>query len=306
MQLALAVFMIGVLFMSKRKRRASVEFLVFVLPSFILIFFSTLVPFLSNIYYSLTEWDGVNTPTFIGLSNFIELFTDDKRLIDSFIFTIKYLIIMVISTNVLGLALALLLNTKIRSRNVLRTAFFLPYGLSGLVAAMMFSFIFTVGFNQLYKITEISFFNQGWLSDPSLAWLSVAFVDLWKNIGYFMIIYIAGLQGISRELTESAKVDGANSVQSFFKVVLPMLMPTITICLFFSMSNALNTFDISYALTGGGPGYTTTGMPQNIYKEAFSNMRYGYASAKSLVYFVVVLIFSLFQLKYTQSKEVEA
>lgn len=280
--------------------------MIFVLPAFILIFGTQIYPFFSNLYYSLTKWDGVNAPTFIGLENFIELFTDDSKLSDSAMFTAKYAIVMIILNNVFGLLLALLLNTKIKSRNVLRTAFFMPYGLSGLIAALMFSFIFSLGFTQLYKLTGFEAFNWGWLSDPNLAWLSVVIVDFWKSVGYYMIVYIAGLQGVPQDMLESARVDGASSIQSFFKITLPMLMPTITICLFLSITNALNAYDIPYALTGGGPGYATTGMPQNIYQEAFLNLRYGYSSAKSLVYFVVVLVVSLLQIRFTQKREVEA
>lgn len=291
--------------MLTKKNKQRIEFLIFVLPAFILIFFTQLYPFFSNLYYSLTKWDGVNAPTFIGLQNFIELFTDDSKLFDSALFTTKYAIVMIILNNVFGLLLALLLNTKIRSRNVLRTAFFMPYGLSGLIAALMFSFIFTLGFTQLYQLTGMEFFNWGWLSDSKLAWLSVVIVDFWKSVGYYMIVYVAGLQGVPQDMLESARVDGASSIQSFFKITLPMLMPTITICLFLSITNALNAYDIPYALTGGGPGYATTGMPQNIYKEAFTNLRYGYSSAKSLVYFVIVLIVSMAQVRFTQKKEVE-
>lgn len=291
--------------MSVKEKRDFREFWVFVLPALVLIFLFELLPFFTNIYYSLTEWDAIRTPKFVGLDNYIKLFTADSKIKDSAIFTAKYLIIMVISTNVLGLLLALLLNTKIKSRNVLRSAFFLPYGISGIVAAFMFSYIFSIGFSGLHDITGWEFFNAGWLSNPKLAWISVATVDTWKNLGYYMIIYIAGLQSVPRDLIESAKVDGANSIQVFFKITLPLLMPTITICLFFAMSSALNTYDIPYALTGGGPGYATTGLPQNIYNEAFKNMRYGYGAAKSLVYFVVVCTLTFLQIHFTQSKEVE-
>lgn len=288
-----------------KKVRDFIDFHVFVLPAVVMIVVSTLIPFATNIYYSLMKWDGVNKTKFIGLKNFTDMFTRDTRLSDSLLFSAKYMVVIVVLINVLGLMLALLLNTKIRSRNILRTIYFLPYGLSGLIAALMFNFIFTMGFSQLYDASGIELFNWGWLSDPKLAWISVVIVDIWKGLGYYMIIYVAGLQGIPGELIESARVDGANSVQSFFKITLPLMMPTITVCLFFAMSGALNVFDIPYALTGGGPGYSTTGMPQNIYREAFSNQRFGYASAKSLFYFLIVMVVSFIQLKVTQSREVE-
>ena len=262
-------------------------------------------PFFSNFYYSLMKWDGANEPVFVGLENFIELFTDDRRMKESFLFTVKYLVVTVAAMNVLALLTALALDTKMKSRNILRTMFFLPNALSSLIAGLMFAFIFTVGFERLFALTNWEAFNYSWMGDRKLAWISVATVDVWKQMGYYMVIYIAGLQAVPTDVMESAKVDGANGIQSFFRIVLPLLMPSITICLLLSMQNALNGFDIPYALTGGGPGYSTTGMPLNIYREAFSNARFGYASAKSLVYFVVVMVVSFGQIKATQSKEVE-
>lgn len=291
--------------MNTRKKRELFGFILFVLPAFILIFITQIWPFFGNLYYSLMKWDGIKEPVFLGLENFVELFTDDRRMKESFLFTFKYMIVTVIAINVLALLTALLLDLKIRSRNVLRTIFFLPNALSSLIAGLMFSFIFVVGFERLFEVTGWGFFNYSWLGDRKLAWISVAVVDVWKQMGYFMVIYIAGLQAVPTDIIESARVDGASGVQTFFKITLPMLMPSITICLLLSMSNALNGFDIPYALTGGGPGYSTTGMPLNIYKEAFSNTRFGYASAKSLVYFVVVMLVSVFQLRATQNKEVE-
>ena len=290
----------------KKARRKAMDFFFFVTPAFLLIFFSSLVPFLSNIYYSVMKWDGVNTPVFVGLRNYINLFTNDTRIIESFGFTLKYLVFTVILTNVIALLIALLLDSKIKSKNALRTAFFLPNALSALIAGFMFSFIFSMGFSSLYDITGWQIFNWSWLSDVKLAWISVGSVDVWRQMGYFMVIYIAGLQSVPQDVMESARVDGANGWKTFWKITLPLLMPSITVCLFLSMSNALNVFDIPYALTGGGPGYSTTGMPLNIYKEAFENSMFGYASAKSLIYFVVVVVFSFMQLKATKSREVEA
>lgn len=280
-------------------------FIVFVAPAFILIFTMTILPFLMNIYYSLTSWNGLHRPTYIGLNNFREIFTDDPYIITAAVFTFRYTIYTVIGTNIAALFLAVILDTKIKTKNVVRTLFYMPHVISSLIAAFIFGFVFTRGFDGLLKATGLVFFNWSWLGDSTLAVYSVSMVSVWKSVGFYMVIYTAGLQTVPMDIIESAAIDGANSLQKFFRITLPMLMPSITICLFMSLSGALNVFDIPYALTRGGPGYATTGMPLNIYKEAFEYSRFGYASAKALIYFLVVTTLTFIQVKSTKKKEVE-
>lgn len=289
-----------------KKRRSLLEFIAFTAPAIILILLMSEIPFILNLFYAFTEWNGVaDKATFIGYSNFIELFTDDPGVINAGIFTLKFSIFNIVFTNVIGLFLAVMLNKGLNSNKVLRTIFFMPNVLSMLVIAFMFRFIYTKGFDSLYQITGLDFFNWSWLGDIKLAFYSVAAITVWQKMGYIMVIYIAGIQSIPNDVIEASIIDGSNSLQRFFKISLPLIMPSITVCLFLTISNALNVFDIPFALTNGGPGDVTTGAPMNIYKEAFLNNRFGYGTAKSIIYFVIVLITTFAQVRFTKDKEVE-
>lgn len=293
--------------MKTKKNRKTLEFFAFVAPAMILILLISEIPFMMSIVYAFTKWNGVaNEVKFIGLDNFIELFTDDSGIVKAAIFTGKYLLFGVIFTNIFALLLANILCKASRTKKILRTVFFLPNVLSMLIIAFMFGFVFTKGFDSLFLITGLKFFNWSWLGDIKLVFYSVGIISVWQRVGYIMLIYIAGIQSVPNEVIEAAIVDGANARQRFFKVLVPLIMPSVTISLFLTISYSLNVFDIPFALTKGGPGGATTGIPMNIYNEAFINNRFGYGAAKSIIYFIIVTVFTFIQIRITKSREVEA
>lgn len=212
-------------------------------------------------------------------------------------FTLFFTLFNVVFTNLLALILALILDMKLKTRNFLRSAFFLPNVLSLIIVAFIWSFIFRL---ILPYLTGISV----WLGSPELAPYAVLMVTIWQGCGYLMIIYLAGLQTIPAEITEVAEIDGANRLQRFYRITLPLLLPALTICLFYSLANSLKTFDVILALTSGGPGYVTTPMVLDIYFNAFNNNQFGYATAKAVLLCGLIMLMTGIQLFLMKKKEV--
>ncbi|NLG84530.1 MAG: sugar ABC transporter permease [Firmicutes bacterium] len=213
-------------------------------------------------------------------------------------FTAFFTVCNVIFANLLGLVLALALDTRIRLRNVLRSCFFLPNVLSLIVVAFMWSFVFRLIFP---KLTGIDI----WLGSPELAPVAVVIVSVWQACGYYMVIYLAGLQTIPQDLVEAAEVDGASWWQRLRHVKLPLLLPAFTICLFLTLANSLKCFDLIYALTGGGPGYATTSIVIDIYNNAYLQNQFGYATAKAILLCLIIMAVTGLQLFLTKRKEIE-
>ena len=290
----------------KRKYKEYAENALYVIPSIILVTLMIYIPFVMSGYYSLTEWNGISkAPKFIGLENFVNLFSSKGEFVTSLLFTTKYTIAFVLFSNVFALALAVALTQKFKLANVFRGVFFIPYIMSMTIVGFIWQFIFTQGFAVLEKMTGWSIWGKSFLGDPKLAFYSVAFVGIWQQLGFYIVLYIAGLQAVPADVLEAATVDGASSWQRFFKVTVPLLGPSFTTCIFMSLTNALKVFDIILALTKGGPGGSTYSVTLQIYKDAFTNNRYGMGSAESIVYFLFVLAITQLVLKLFSSKEVE-
>jgi len=295
-------------FMLQKSSKKYLSLLAFIAPAFILYLCFLLIPTISGLYYSFTKWNGLNPSyRFIGLENFIEIFKEDPYFMDSVWFTVKYVVFMVVLQNVFALLLAVFIESKTRSKGIFRTIFFMPNMISIIISAFMWTFIFTQVFPQLAEKTILTFLGQSWIGDPKYSFIAILIVSLWNGVGYMMIIYLAGLQGVPQHLKEAAVIDGANTFQQFRNVTLPMITHAITICLFLTLNNAFKVYEVVFGLTGGGPGRSTQVITMNIFEEAFSNnFRYGYASAKSVILFILVLIFTLIQIRMTKKKEIEA
>lgn len=282
------------------------ETMAFTVPAILLVTVMMYIPFVMSGYYSLTEWNGIaKEPVFIGLTNFKEILTGGSEYIGAIWFTVKYTIGFIIVTNVVALLLAVALTQKFRFVNVFRGIFFVPYIMSMTIVGFIWKFIFTQGFARLYDMTGWGFWNASWLGSPKLAFYSVVFVGIWQALGFYIVLYIAGLQAVPADVLEAATVDGAGKVQRFFKVTLPLLGPSFTTCIFMSLTNSLKVFDIILALTKGGPGGATYSATLQIYKDAFTNNRYGRGSAESILYFVFVLVVTQLVLKIFSSREVD-
>lgn len=291
----------------KNKLKKGLSFAAFTFPAVLFILIFVEIPFLQNIYYSFTKWNGLDkTPIFIGLENYLEFFTKDNGAKEAIGFTLKYGLLMAVLLNLSSLLLAVMLdNPKVKSRNILRAVFYIPNIISLVVIGYIWRFIFTRAFDIFYNGTGFQPFHWSWLGDPSLAFVSVILVSIWQGIGFYMVVYLAGLQSIPQETLEAATIDGAGRFRQFFSITLPLIMPSLTFCVFFSLVNAVKVFEIPLSLTFGGPGTATTAITYDIYKEAFNNNRYGYATAKSVVLFMVTVVFTFIQLFAFKKKEVE-
>ncbi|WP_141506574.1 carbohydrate ABC transporter permease [Paenibacillus luteus] len=281
--------------------------LVFVGPVTIFFLLIMIIPFLLGMYYSFTDWNGVaGTVNWVGFDNFKQIFTNDADFWSSFWFTIRFTVVGVLLTNLVGFFLAYLLTKKLKSRNVLRTIFFMPNVIGGLLLGFIWQFIFVKGFSTVGDMTGWSFFNLPWLGDETTGFWGITMVFVWQSAGYLMVVYIASLTNVSKEVLEAAEIDGATRFQVLRGIILPLIMPAITVCLFLAISWSFKMFDLNLSLTKGGPFKSTESVALNIYAEAFQNNRYGLGTAKSLIFFIVVAVITLIQVRVTKSKEVEA
>ncbi len=291
-----------------RRNKDRISMLLFIAPFTVLFITLFMYPLIKGVLFSFTDWNGINPRlNFIGIQNYINLFTQDNRFLHSLGVTGVYTVVNVIGANVLGLLLALIIESTASIKNLLRTAFFLPYIFSLVVVGFIWKLIYTKVMTNLYDITGIGFFNLDFLGDPKLALTGVLIMSIWQGLGYYLIIYIAGLQTVDKALLEAAGIDGANRFQRFFNVTLPMLMPSVTICVFTSIADSLKVFDAIFVLTSGGPGYATEAIALNIYNEAFGSANlYGYGMAKAVILAIIIMAISLVQLKFFKSMEVDS
>lgn len=276
-------------------------------PALIVILVFVEIPFLMSIMYSFTKWNGLDkVAQWIGLANYKELLTADPGFGGAMVFTLVFTVLTVAGINVIALFLAVILDMQIRGKNVLRAAFYIPNIISLIVIGYVWRFIFSRGFDSLGSLTHMGIFQLSWLGDPHLTFFSVVLVSVWQSIGFYMVIYIAGLQTVPREQLEAAVIDGAGPANRFFRITFPLIMPSVTVAVFYSISNALKTFDVIFSLTFGGPGTATTSIALDIYKTAFSDNRFGYGSAKSVVLFLLILVVTVTQLNAFKRREVQA
>lgn len=275
-----------------------------------LLFFLTIVvtPFFLGFYYSSTDWNGLDLDKAVwtGAANWKRIFLNDDKFWESLFFTLRFTLVSVVAANALALLLAFLLMTTLKTKKVLRTIFFMPNVIGGILLGYIWQFIFTKGFATIGEITGISFFQLPWLGTPGTGFWGLVIVFVWQTAGYMMVIYIAALAGIPKDLIEAAKIDGARAPQLFRSVYVPLIMPAITICLFLTTSNAFKMFDLNLSLTKGGPGTSTQSLAYNIYAEALINNRYGLGTAKALLFFVAVSLITVTQVWITKRKEVSA
>ena len=290
----------------KRRFTEAVGFAWLTLPAVLLVIAFVIVPFVMSLTYSFTKWNGLDKiPTFIGLTNFANLLKDTDMM-KTLGFTFKYAAFVVVFTNIIALFLAILLDSGVKGQKVLRTALFLPYIISLIVVGFVWKFLLSKGSTSLFDLTHLKVFGLSWLGDAKLAFIAVTVVSVWQAIGFYIVIYIAGLQTVPRDVIEAATIDGAGRLRRFFNVTLPLIMASVTICVFYSITNALKAFDVVFVLTEGGPGTATTSVALNIYQTAFVYSRFGYGTAQSVVLFLFILVITVLQLTLFKSREVEA
>ncbi|HHU19667.1 MAG TPA: sugar ABC transporter permease [Bacilli bacterium] len=281
----------------------NLSFWLFLLPALFALVVVVFFPFLYGFYYTFTDWNGLRATTFLGLDNYFAIFSD-QRFIDSLVFTIKFAITSIVIVNVLGLGLAVLVTQKIKISNGLRTIFFMPNLIGGLILGFIWQFIFISGFDAVGKLFDLSFL-QGWLSNAETGFWGLVILNVWQYAGYIMIIYISYLQGVPQELLEAAEIDGASAFQRFWRIKFPLVAPAFTVSLFLTLSNAFKLYDQNLALTNGGPYGSTEMLAMEIYNTAFSRYDMAYAQSKAVIFFILVAVVALTQVYVNKKREVE-
>jgi len=269
---------------------------VFVLPTIAAFLIGFIIPFIEGIYLSFCNFTTIKDAKFVGIQNYIEAFKDSNFL-GSFKFTTLFAVVSLVLINVLAFLIALALTQNIKGKNIFRTVFFMPNLIGGIVLGYVWQLIFDgifVKFDTALKLNE------------TLGFWGLVILVSWQQVGYMMIVYIAGLQAIPGDIQEAAMIDGANRFQRLFKITIPNMMPSITICTFLTITNSFKLFDQNLALTGGEPLHKTEMLALNIYTTFYGRVGYeGVGQAKAVVFFIVVVAIGLLQLKLTRDKEVQ-
>ena len=266
----------------------------FILPALLLFAFVVLVPSARGIYYAFTDWDGLDPDfAFIGLRNFTDML-DDGDALQAVWHTLLIAVAITVIQNGIGLLLALGVNSMIKTRNFLRVLLFAPAVITPIVTAYLWRNLLGPdgAVNSLLGMVGLDSWQQDWLGNPGLALWMVVLVVVWQFAGYSMVIFLAGLQSIPREIYEAAAIDGTGTVRRFWSIVRPLLAPAITINLMLSIIGGIKLFDQVYALTGGGPGHATDTISTLIYKDAFTLGEFGYSIALAVVLTAIVSIVS--------------
>jgi raffinose/stachyose/melibiose transport system permease protein len=272
-------------------------YLFFTLPTLIAFVISFFIPFLLGIYLSFTEFTTVTNSQWVGVSNYIHAFTDNNNFLNATVFTVKFAVVSVVLINVFAFSLALLLTRKIRGTNIFRTVFFMP----NLIGGIILGYIWLLIINGIL----INFGVDITFSAQYGFWGLIVVIN-WQMVGYMMIIYVAGILGISPELYEAAKIDSANSWQILRHITIPLVMPAITICTFLTLANSFKLFDQNLALTAGAPARASSMMALDIFNTFYGSMGYeGVGQAKAVIFFLFVAIMVLLQLRLSRSREVE-
>ncbi|MDT2990474.1 carbohydrate ABC transporter permease [Enterococcus casseliflavus] len=288
---------------NKLKRKNTLTALSFIAPNFIGFFLFTLVPVVFSLILAFMEWDSFRSPEFVGMKNFSKMLGDDTfwiSLKNTFLYTIG----VVPLTLVCSLGLAILLNKKVRGMKFFRTAFFFPYVTSLVAIAVVWNMLFHPTMGPINQFLKFFIENPpGWTSSSDWALTAIIIVSVWRGMGYYMILYLAGLQSVPKELYEAASIDGANKWQQFRNVTLPSLRPTTFFVSIMLVINCFKIFDLVQVMTAGGPGRATNVLVYQIYNEAFVKFNFSYASAIAMVLFVIVLGITVIQFKWNQRQE---
>ncbi len=280
--------------MSKMARREAIEGYLFILPWALGYLLFRFGPLLVSLYLSLTNYAGSDLPKFIGFQNYQYLFTQDPRLIDSLRATLLFVAGYLPLSLIIGLSIAILMNQKVPGILAFRGIYYLPSVTTGVAVSLLWIFVFNKQFGILNAILSIFGAPKiGWLVDQNWVMISFIIMTLW-GVGGTMIVYLAGLQSIPTELTELATIDGANTVQRFFNITLPLLTPTIFFNLITGLIGAFQTFETAYIMTGGGPNYRTYFFGLNIYLTSFRSLQFGYASTIAWILFILIASLTLF------------
>lgn len=280
------------------KRNIKKYFPIFLLPITIAFAFAFVIPFAMGIGLSFTEFTAVTDAKWVGFQNYISAFSSSSDFLHALGFTALFTVVSVVTVNVLSFALALLLSRGIRGTNLFRSVFFMPNLIGGIVLGYIWNLLINA---------VLSSFGVDITYKAEYGFWGLVILTNWQLIGYMMVIYIAGLQNVPQDLIEAAQIDGASPAKTLFSVKIPMVMPSITICMFLTLTNSFKMFDQNLALTAGAPERETEMLALNIYNTFYGRVGWqGVGQAKAVIFFIIVGLLAFLQLKITSSKEVNA
>ena len=290
----------------KKKRSELKLFCEFVIPPMLIWASVVVIPLIYGIYLTFTNWNGLSPDyQLVGFANYVAVFTD-KTFLSSLMKTFIYVFFVVVFSNLLGLGLALLLTYGIRLQGLFRTCFFAANMIGGIVMGYIWNYIFSFALTKFGQTLGIGFLETSLLTKPTSAMVALIIVTVWQLSGYLMVIYVAGLTNVSKEMLEAARIDGTTPWQLLRHIKIPMIRSSVTICVFMAISRAFMSFDVNLSLTAGGPFKTTELLAMKIYQTAFSNFEYGKGQAEALVLFIIAAIVSLIQVSISKKGEVQA
>ena len=284
------------------RRSIPPTFYLMVLPALVLFIVFHTVPVIQGVYYSFTDSPGYGPSNLVGFRNYIALFTD-PRVLHAYWFTFLIAGVATILVNIVSLAIAVGLNAKIKFKTTLRGVYFIPNVLAILVVGYIFNYLFSNSLPALGSKLGIDFLSTSLLTKASTAWIAIVILAVWQSAAFNIIIYIAGLQTVPQDIYEAAAIDGASPWRRFRDITFPMIAGFFTINMVLSLKSFLQIFDHIVALTGGGPGTDTESVALLIYKGGFQGGEYGYQSANAVVFFIVIVVFSIVQLRFLQRRE---
>ncbi len=286
------------------ERTRRVTFALFTAPGLLLYSIFFIYPVALGVYYSMTDWNGITrNKNFIGLQNYISLFTY-TRYKNAMAFTLKYSVLLLIATMVLSVAIALLLNKKLRGKTFFRGMYFLPAVLCGITISLVFSQIFMRVLPSIGTALGNEFLSKSLLGRKETAMYGILLVHIWRGLAMPTVLVLAGLQTVPEELYEAAMLDGANSVQKFVSITLPFLIPTLTIISLLTLKDGLGVFDYIAGLTSGGPANSTISVSYLIWNDAFARSRFSLAVAEAIVLSLILIVFSLIQTNISNKRKV--
>ncbi|MBE5910609.1 carbohydrate ABC transporter permease [Pseudobutyrivibrio sp.] len=301
------LFFVGLYFFPTLKHHRGIINFMFLFPLLFAFVVTVIFPLFIGIGYSFTDWDGITVNKGVGFGNYQRMF-GEAQFMWSVLITFLFVIINIILVNLVAFLLALLCTSKLKGLGFFRAAYFVPNLIGGIVLGYIWQFIFSK------VITEILNSQASMLVETKTAFIGIVMVYVWQYAGYIMLIYITGLNTVPGDIIEASSIDGANALQTLFKIKIPMIAPTITICTFLTLTSAFKQFDVNLSLTNGTGSVTFMGkylskgtsmLAHNIYETAFVNNEYAYGEAKAVFFFIVLAIVSIIQVRVSNKREVE-
>jgi raffinose/stachyose/melibiose transport system permease protein len=296
------------------KQRRQLTEILFLLPTILAFIMVIIIPFIYGIFYSFTDWQGTGTYSkMVGFENYKAIFTEPAFL-HSFLKTLEFTVINIITVNVVAFVISLLVTSEIRGRNLYRAGFFVPNLIGGIVLGLIWQFIFSSILPAIGQALHLGFLSKSLLTSKDTVMFTMVTVNTWQYAGYIMLIYVAAIQNISKSVLEAAEVDGAKYWTRITRIQIPLMANAFTISLFLTLTNSFKMYDVNVALTNGGPVGVFMNKPVqssellalNIYQTAFKYNNMAQGQAKAVLFFIVLTVFSIIQVSYNKSKEVEA